>query len=212
MLNFTSINPNGTDWFRTDKIGMRSLSKLAGESNETFSSAIFLHKSPLIKRIKDQANKRTKVGEEFGEVDLSKTMLPRHIPKQVTKSYFLTIFLNEIFKGFLAVALDPLENISDIDRSDNYFIQFVRFQDDAENKPFCDVSPVKDGRAVVSFFDQFEGTKHVELTGKGNSLKKVELARVNKGRLQNKLKMMRNIKGKCKGYQEMLDKVESFTN
>ena len=39
----------------------------------------------------------------------------------------------------MVVALDPLEKIPDLDRLDNYFIQFVSFNDNQEEEQSCDV-------------------------------------------------------------------------
>ena len=41
----------------------------------------------------------------------------------------------------MVVALDPLEKIPDLDRLDNYFIQFVNFDDIQEEQQRCDVLP-----------------------------------------------------------------------
>ena len=45
-------------------------------------------------------------------------------------------------QGFIGIALDPLEKVPDIDRLDNWFMQFVNFTDVQEVKPHCEVIPV----------------------------------------------------------------------
>ena len=44
-------------------------------------------------------------------------------------------------KGFLVVALDPLEKLPDLDRLDNFFIQYVSISEDVEEGvgSMCDV-------------------------------------------------------------------------
>ena len=60
------------------------------------------------------------------------------------KEFCKQIHFNKILpQGFLVVALDPLGKVSDIDRYDNYFIQYVRFENDGKNPPYCDVAPTK---------------------------------------------------------------------
>ena len=107
-------------------------------NSETFSRAIFLHSSPITSSKNN--SKLTKVGETFGELLLEKTKLPKNVPSKV---FIHTIIFSIIqffcLQGFLVVALDPLEKIPDLDRLDNYFIQFVNFDDDQQEQQSCDV-------------------------------------------------------------------------
>ena len=47
-----------------------------------------------------------------------------------------------VSQGFIGIALDPLEKVPDIDRLDNWFMQYVNFTDEQEVKPHCEVIPV----------------------------------------------------------------------
>ena len=80
-LNFTKISPNGTDWYINDELALRNFAKLAMESNETFSRAIFLHSKPIA--LLADASKRTEVGGTFGNIHLERTKLPKNVPAQV---------------------------------------------------------------------------------------------------------------------------------
>ena len=42
-------------------------------------------------------------------------------------------------QGFFVVVLDPLEEIPDVDRLDNVFVQYVEFEDSVEFTPTCNV-------------------------------------------------------------------------
>ena len=53
---------------------------------------------------------------------------------------------NVNWQGFLIVALDPLNRLKDVDRTDNVFAQFVQIdvqstETDNENAAHCEVNP-----------------------------------------------------------------------
>ena len=49
-----------------------------------------------------------------------------------------------MLQGFIIIALDPLENIPDIDRFDNFFVQFIKFTDEEKkfDGPYVDLIPI----------------------------------------------------------------------
>ena len=77
-----------------------------------FRSSLFLHKENLVSMSgASEASFQTgKVLQDIGSIDLSKTSLPMGIS----------------YDAVLAIVLDPLWKINDVDRSDNVFIQLVK--------------------------------------------------------------------------------------
>ena len=92
-----------------------------------FDQAIFLHNSSLL----PDSAEEVQVGSVVGQVLLDRTALPPGIPWQ----------------GLLVIALDPLEKIPDIDRTDNIFVQYVRVNGTdgggnwLEDAPLCRTDP-----------------------------------------------------------------------
>ena len=77
-----------------------------------FRSSLFLHKENLVSMsgASETSFQTGKVLQDIGSVDLSKTSLPMGIS----------------YDAVLAIVLDPLWKINDVDRSDNVFIQLVK--------------------------------------------------------------------------------------
>ena len=63
-------------------------------------------------------------------------------------------------QGFFVVVLDPLEEIPDVDRLDNVFVQYVEFQDSVEFSPTCNVIGLGAGH----------GNQLLQLSGAKNSV------------------------------------------
>ena len=100
----------GKDWFLNEPEDMRNLIKLGLEDMNMFEKPIFLHDDNLLNLNGKKQLESVGVGEEVGELDLSKTKLP----------------LGVGYGGLLIIALDPLWKINDLDRTDNVFVQYVK--------------------------------------------------------------------------------------
>ena len=100
----------GKDWFLNEPEDMRNLIKLGLEDMNMFEKPIFLHDDNLLNLNGKKELESVGVGEEVGELDLSKTKLP----------------LGVGYGGLLIIALDPLWKINDLDRTDNVFVQYVK--------------------------------------------------------------------------------------
>ena len=100
----------GKDWFLNEPEEMRNLIKLGLEDMNMFEKPIFLHDDNLLNLNGKKQLESVGVGEEVGELDLSKTKLP----------------LGVGYGGLLIIALDPLWKINDLDRTDNVFVQYVK--------------------------------------------------------------------------------------
>ena len=141
VIEFIKINPDGSEWFSNDQLALRNLTRLV-KSTEVYSKAIFLGQSSPFKSIRDIET----IGKDevYAEIDLKSIVFPTTMPSQVKTNYFACFFFIFLLQGFIIIALDPLENIPDIDRFDNFFVQFIKFTDEEKNfnGPYVDLIPI----------------------------------------------------------------------
>ena len=135
-------NFTGKSWFLNEPQQMKKLIKLGSKDLNMFEKPIFLHDNKILKMTaaKETSLDSVGVGEEVGEVELSKTKLPIGVG----------------YSGLLIIALDPLWKINDLDRTDNVFVQYVAVNgtDDAGEwveKTLC----MADGVGLGEPFDNF---------------------------------------------------------
>ena len=64
------------------------------------------------------------------------------------------------------------------------------------------------GGACVSFFDNYDGEKHMEIHGKRNSIRDISDDKVNEGRLKNQIqKLQQSNKSPCRGFSKVQKQV-----
>ena len=122
-------NGSGNTWYFNEPDAMRTLIQLGQKEMNMFEKPLFLHNTSIFRMAAEKGAKR---GSSLGKIDLESTAIPLGAPWQ----------------GLLVVALDPLNKIPDMDRTDNVFVQYVTVNgtDESGNwlmdQPICDVQPV----------------------------------------------------------------------
>ena len=94
-IEFTKINPDGSEWFSNDQLALRNLTRLV-KSTEVYSKAIFLGQSSPFKSIRDIET----IGKDevYAEIDLKSIVFPTTMPSQVKTNYFACFFLFFCFR------------------------------------------------------------------------------------------------------------------
>lgn len=95
-IEFTKINPDGSEWFSNDQLALRNLTRLV-KSTEVYSKAIFLGQSSPFKPIRDIET----IGKDevYAEIDLKSIVFPTTMPSQVKTNYFTCSFLEFFASG-----------------------------------------------------------------------------------------------------------------
>ena len=123
-------NYNGNKTWLMDNPGFSTeIIKLGLEDNNMFFRPQFLHNESLVKQEDITTNGvvgSVKPGGVYGNVDFENTVLPM-LPYS---------------SGLLVIALDPTRKLSDNNRTDNVFIEFIHINTTEwkEPEPFCSVT------------------------------------------------------------------------
>ena len=74
--------------------------------------------------------------------------------------------LSDVTQGFFVVVLDPLEEIPDVDRLDNVFVQYVEFEDSVEFTPTCNVISLGSGHGNQGNYHRQTNTNTLPYLGR----------------------------------------------
>ena len=143
LFNVSISQFEGFNWYMEEPEAYTELIRLGLNDMNMFHSSIMLHNQSL-----HSFNMKSGVdiGGTMGTLDLGEKNEDFNLQRFIT-----VIFIDKTrmpsgsyFQGLLIVALDPLNRIEDVDRTDNIFVQYVRMENQVaatEYSPDCSMYP-----------------------------------------------------------------------
>ena len=144
LFNVSTSQFEGSKWYMEEPEAYTKLIRLGLYDMNMFHSSIMLHNQSIHSF---DMKSGVDVGGTMGTLDLGEKF-----NEDFNFWRFITVFLTDktrmpsgsYFQGLLIVALDPLNRIEDVDRTDNIFVQYVRMENQVaatEYSPECSMYP-----------------------------------------------------------------------